>query len=234
MNKIILKSNVLVDNYTEYVCDKYDLQTREEIITEVPMIDINNLGQFKWNIGLILGNSGSGKSTILKSLGGAKNAVYDDSKAIISQFPHMNEHDICNLLSSVGLSSVPVWLHKPNELSNGEKARLDLCWVLANANENELILVDEFTSVVNRECAKSLSFALQRYIREKNLTIILASCHFDIIEWLNPDWVFNLNKQIDGEVKIERFIYQDDEDYVLYNNINEKDILTNEYKVMIN
>ena len=231
MNKIILKSNVIIDNYTEYVCDKYDIQTREKIITEVPLLDINELSDFKWNIGLILGNSGSGKSTILNALGGAKNAVYDDSKAIISQFPHMNEHDVCNLLSSVGLSSVPVWLHKPNELSNGEKARLDLCWVLANAKENELILIDEFTSVVNRECAKSLSFALQRYVREKNLNIVLASCHFDIIEWLNPDWVFNLNKQNDGECKIERFIYKDDEEYALYNNINEKDVLTNEYKL---
>ena len=231
MSKIILKSNVLVDNYTEYVCDKYDLQTREEIITEVPYLDINEISDFKWNIGILCGNSGSGKSTLLKSLGEPKKPIYDDSKAIISQFPNLSEHDVCNLLSSVGLSSVPVWLHKPNELSNGERARLDLCWVLANANENEIILYDEYSSVVNRPCAKSMSFALQRYVREKNLKIILASCHFDIIEWLNPDWVFNLNKQNEGECEIERFIYNDDKEYALYNNINEKNILTNEYKL---
>ena len=76
-----------------------------------------------------------------------------------------------------------------------------------------------------------MSHALQRYVREKNLKIILASCHFDIIEWLNPDWVFNLNKQTNGECEIERFIYQDDKEYTLYNNINEEDVLTNEYKV---
>lgn len=231
MSKLILKSNVSVDNYTEYVCGKYDLQTREEIITEIPLFDINELSGFKWNIGLILGNSGSGKSTLLNTLGEPKKPIYDYSKSIISQFPHMSEHDACNLLCSVGLSSVPIWLHKPNELSNGEKARLDLCWILANAKENELILIDEFTSVVNRECAKSLSFALQRYIREKNLNIILASCHFDIIEWLNPDWVFNLNKQNNDEVEIERFIYKDDEEYTLYNNINKKNILTNEFNL---
>lgn len=231
MSKLILKSNVSVDNYTEYVCDKYDLQTREEIITEIPLFDINEISGFKWNIGLILGNSGSGKSTLLNTLGEPKKPIYDYSKSIISQFQHMSEHDVCNLLCSVGLSSVPIWLHKPNELSNGEKARLDLCWVLANAKENELILIDEFTSVVNRECAKSLSFALQRYIREKNLNIILASCHFDIIEWLNPDWVFNLNKQNNDEVEIERFIYKDDKEYTLYNNINKKDILTDKFKL---
>ncbi len=231
MKKLFLRSNVSVDNYTEYVCDKYDLQTREEIITEVPLLDTSELSDFKWNIGVLCGNSGSGKSTLLSTLGEPKNPIYDYSKSIISQFPHMSEHDVCELLSSVGLSSVPVWLHKPNELSNGERARLDLCWILANAKENEIILYDEFSSVINRAVAKSMSYALQRYVREKNLKIILASCHFDIIEWLNPDWVFNLNKQTNGECEIERFIYKDDEEYQLYNNINKKDILTDEYTV---
>jgi ABC-type lipoprotein export system ATPase subunit len=231
MKKIFLQSKVLVDNYTEYVCDKFDLQTREEIITEVPLLDTSELSNFKWNIGVLCGNSGSGKSTLLSTLGEPKNPIYDYSKSIISQFPHMSEHDVCELLSSVGLSSVPVWLHKPNELSNGERARLDLCWILANAKENEIILYDEFSSVINRAVAKSMSYALQRYVREKNLKIILASCHFDIIEWLNPDWVFNLNKQTNGECEIERFIYKDDEEYQLYNNINKKDILTDEYTV---
>lgn len=231
MKKLFLRSNVSVDNYTEYVCDKYDLQTREEIITEVPLLDTSELSDFKWNIGVLCGNSGSGKSTLLSTLGEPKNPIYDYSKSIISQFPHMSEHDVCELLSSVGLSSVPVWLHKPNELSNGERARLDLCWILANAKENEIILYDEFSSVINRAVAKSMSYALQRYVREKNLKIILASCHFDIIEWLNPDWVFNLNKQTNGECEIERFIYKDDEEYQLYNNINKIDILTDEYTV---
>ena len=76
-----------------------------------------------------------------------------------------------------------------------------------------------------------MSFALQRYVREKNLKIILASCHFDIIEWLNQDWIFNLNKQTNGECEIERLIYKDDKEYKLYNNINKKDVLTNEYTI---
>ena len=231
MEKIVLKSKVEVDNFIEYVCDKYDLQTREEILTEVPLLNVDEINSFDWNIGLICGNSGSGKSTLLNVIGEVKKPIYDYDKSIISQFPHMSEHDVCNLLSSVGLSSVPVWLHKPNELSNGERARLDLCWILANANDGDTILYDEFSSVVNRPCAQSMSHALQRYVREKNLKIILASCHFDIIEWLNPDWVFNLNKQTNGTCEIERFIYQDDEEYTLYNNIAENDILTNEYKV---
>ena len=57
MSKIILETKVSVDNYTEYVCDKFDLQTREHIVTEVPMINLDELSTFSWNIGLICGNS---------------------------------------------------------------------------------------------------------------------------------------------------------------------------------
>ena len=232
MSKILLETDIVVDNYTEYVCDKYDLQTRSHITTEIPMIDEEDLSTFTWNIGLICGNSGSGKSTVLNKLGNPSVPAYDYSKSIISQFPNMTESDVCDLLSSVGLSSVPVWMHKPNELSNGEKARLDICWIIANAKENDIILIDEFSSVINRDCAKSLSFALQRYVRKYNLKIILASCHFDIIEWLNPDWIFNLNKQNEnGECDLERLLYSDNEEYDTYKMMNPNAILSDEYKI---
>jgi ABC-type ATPase with predicted acetyltransferase domain len=232
MDKIELISKVSEDNYTNYLTDKYDLQVTSEHKTIIPMIDENELNSFNWNIGLICGNSGSGKSTILRNLVNFKDIVptYDMNKSIISQFPNLSEEEVCDLLSSVGLSSVPVWLHKPNELSNGERARLDICWLLANSKD-KTIFCDEFTSVVNRQCAQSLSFALQRYVRKNNLQIILASCHFDIIEWLNPDWIFNLNKQNDGNVEIEHLVYTDDNNYCTYDNTNKDNVLTKKYDV---
>ncbi len=226
--KIVLESSIVNDNYTNFVYDTFDIQDRSKSTVEIPMIDMNELLSFSWNIGVILGNSGSGKSTILKSIGDVKTPIYNNDKAIVSQFSNMSEKEVCDILSSVGLSSIPTYLRKPNQLSNGEKARLDLAWLIANANDDELILIDEFTSVVNRSCAKSLSFALQRYIRSSNKKIILVSCHFDIIEWLQPDWVYNLNKQIDDSIEIERFIYEDDAEYKTYNKVNEKDVLSDE------
>lgn len=228
MSKIILESEVNIDKYVNFVADKFDLQNREINRVEIPMLDEAELGTFPWHIGIILGNSGSGKSTVLKCLGEPKNALYDDSKSIVSQFNNLTEEEVCNLFSSVGLNSIPTYLNRPNQLSNGQKARLDLCYSIANTPNDEIIYIDEFTSVVNRSCAKSMSYALQRYIRENNKRIILASCHFDIIEWLQPDWVYNLNKQVDGHVDIERFIYSDDKEYEIYNNINKKDILSDE------
>ena len=231
MKNIILSSKVNIDKYTDYICEKFDLQNREENITIIPMLNIDELKSFDWNIGLICGNSGSGKSTILNLLGEVKTALFDNSKSIVSQFEHLNEDEVIDLLQSLSLSSVPTWLNKPSELSNGEMARLEICYQLANAKDGDIILIDEYSSTVNRSSAKSMSYALQRYIRKKNLKIILSSCHFDIIDWLNPDWVYNLNKQNNGECEIERLVYSDDKDYQSYNMTNPNNVLSDKYEI---
>lgn len=229
MNKVNLISYVEKDNYTDYVCDKFDLAIQDKVVTEVPIFSLEDLNSIdNWNIGLVCGNSGSGKSTVLRHLGRIPQPQYDYSKSVVSQFPNLKEEDVVDLLTSVGLASVPTWLHKPNELSNGELARLDICKIISEVKD-DVILIDEFTSVVNRDCAKSLSFALQRYIRKNNKKIILSSCHFDIIEWLKPDWIFNLNKQMNGNSDIERLVYLDDAKYNEYKLLNNKEILTDKF-----
>ena len=52
--------------------------------------------------------------------------------------------------------------------------------------------IDEFTSVVDRTVAASCSVAISKYIRKKGLSkIILATCHYDVVDWLEPDWIFD-------------------------------------------
>ena len=87
--------------------------------------------------------------------------------------------------------------------------------------------MDEFTSVVNRDVAKSMSHALQRYIRQKDLKIVIASCHFDIIEWLQPDYVFNLNhRDEEGNVEMEKMEYTDDNDYSVHQSVRDIEVLS--------
>lgn len=226
--KIILENKVSEDNYTDYVCEKYDIQNREKTMVEIPNIDISELDKFNWNIGVICGNSGSGKSTLLKTIGKIKDPTFIHNKCVCSQFPNLSEQEVCDLLTSVGLSSIPTWLREPFQLSNGEFARLSLAKLLSEANEGEVILIDEFSSTINRHSAISMSYALQRYARKKNLKIIVACCHFDVIEPLKADWVFNLNKQTDGTSEIERLIYSDDKDYELYKDVSDGEVLTAE------
>ena len=195
---IVLKSNVRKDEYTQYIQDAFDLKVEDVTKVYIPnKLKINSLGN--WNIGVICGASGSGKSTILKHLAEECNCViskpkFDSSRCLISNFDNMTPKDATMLLSQMGLASVPTWIRPFNVLSNGEQYRASLAKSVCDAKDGEIIFVDEFTSVVDRNVAMAMSNALQKYIRNHNKRIILATCHYDIFEWLRPDWIYDLNK----------------------------------------
>jgi hypothetical protein len=101
----------------------------------------------------------------------------------------MSIHDITGLLSSVGFSSPPSWLKPFHVLSNGEQFRVTLARTLAEAPE--LAVVDEFTSVVDRTVAQIGSHALAKTVRAGNRRFVAVACHYDIEEWLQPDWKYD-------------------------------------------
>jgi GNAT superfamily N-acetyltransferase len=139
----------------------------------------------EFGIGLIVGPSGSGKSTILKQFGVQPVISWDETKAICSHF--IDGKDAVDRLSGVGLNSIPAWLRPYHVLSTGEKFRADMARSLGDG-----AIIDEFSSVVDRNVARSCSVAAHRFIHRRNLRrIIFASCHYDIVEWLQPDWVFD-------------------------------------------
>ena len=193
MGTIKLKSSIKNDDYTKYVYEAFDIQNKEETEVEVSF-NLSDAKNFDWNIGVIYGSSGSGKTTILKRMGKLSESNFDYEKPLISNFDWLEPKDATLLLTSMGLSSVPTWLRPFHLLSNGEQYRASLAYKVGKAKDNEVVLVDEYTSVVDRDVAKAMSFALQKYIRRTNKRIILASCHFDIMEWLMPDWTCSPQK----------------------------------------
>lgn len=193
MRYIIKNNKIINDRYTQYLYDAYDIQNKSETIVKIP-INFSECNNFDWNIGVIYGGSGSGKTTLLKEFGSLTSDNFDDTKPLISNFDWLEPKEASYLLSAMGLSSVPTWLRPYNLLSNGEQYRAALAYKVGKAKDNEVILIDEFTSVVDRDVAKAMSNALQKYIRRQNKKIILASCHFDIMDWLVPDWSYNPQK----------------------------------------
>lgn len=146
----------------------------------------------KWQIGLIVGASGTGKTTIAREL---------FPKAYIERFEYTHESllddmpenrsmlEITRALTNVGFASVPSWLKSYAVLSNGEKMRCDLARAILS--DEDLFVFDEFTSVVDRNVAKIGSFAMQKAIRRTNKQFIAVTCHYDVEDWLCPDWVFD-------------------------------------------
>ena len=190
MKYIERKNKIINDKYTKYVYEAFDIQNKEETSIKIP-INFDECDKFNWNIGVIYGGSGTGKTTLLKEFGNLTIDEFDAHKPLISNFDWLEPKEATFLLSSMGLASVPTWLRPYALLSNGEQYRASLAYKVGKASKNDVILIDEFTSVVDRDVAKAMSNALQKYIRRTNKKIILASCHFDIMEWLLPDWTYS-------------------------------------------
>jgi len=56
--------------------------------------------------------------------------------------------------------------------------------------DKPLVVFDEFTSVVDREIAKVSAFAISKAVRRSSKKFIAVTCHYDVVDWLDPDWVF--------------------------------------------
>ena len=148
-----------------------------------------------WKIGMIVGPSGSGKSTIAREAFGKRmlgNATWPDDAAVIDGFDEARTiKDITAMLTSVGFSSPPSWVKPYSVLSNGEKFRCDLARALLS--EDGLVAFDEFTSVVDRTVAKIGSAAVSKAVRRTpNRKFVAVTCHYDVIDWLEPDWVLDM------------------------------------------
>lgn len=147
----------------------------------------------KWNIGLIVGNSGTGKTSIAKKCFKKFTECEWSNSSIIENFDkNLSLSEITQCLGSVGFNCVPYWLKKYNVLSNGEKSRVEMARM---ALENDLVVYDEFTSLVDRDVAKSMSNSVQKMFRKMNKKLVAVTCHHDVIQWLQPDWVYNTDTE---------------------------------------
>ena len=198
---IILKSTIERDAFVDYVAEAYDIQNVAESVTRVT----NNLYlPESWNIGVIYGGSGTGKSTLLRTFGEIKTPTFDPTKPLISNFDFTTPENAANILSSMGLASVPSWLRPFHTLSNGEQDRARIAWLIGSASNDDVVLIDEFTSVVDRDVAAAMSNSISKYIARTGKRVVLASCHFDIMEWLQPDWIYSPTnwRYFDADMKL--------------------------------
>lgn len=187
------KSNIeLTDRINEVISD-FDIKLEHSNECFGGEIDIEGKD---WNIGVIVGGSGTGKSTIAKEL-------FDDcyfhgfsydNRSVLDNMPvDKSVKKIEKAFTSVGFSSPPSWLKPYNVLSTGEKMRVDLARSILS--DNDTIVFDEFTSVVDRDVAKTCSIAIQKEIVRTNKRFVAVSCHRDILDYLSPDWIYDTDQK---------------------------------------
>lgn len=148
-----------------------------------------------WNLGLLVGPSGCGKTTLARHLWPdafpGPQPAWPAAQALLDGFPPgVPIRDLVELLSSVGFSSPPAWLRPFRVLSTGQQFRATLAWLLAATPPDRLIVLDEFTSVVDRTVARVGSAALAKTVRRRGQRFVALTCHEDVEDWLQPDWVY--------------------------------------------
>jgi ABC-type ATPase involved in cell division/GNAT superfamily N-acetyltransferase len=167
-------------SYLDEIRARYDIKDYVESPVVIPDLPTDG-------IVLIVGTSGSGKSTILRSLGKAQQPQVEFYNTVIENFssPERGEE----LLLACGLRSIPTWFRPPHTLSNGEHHRFEMAMCL----DQNINTIDEFTSVVDRDTAKSLALSVRKYYDRRGTTdpLYIASCHRDIVEWLDPDYIYD-------------------------------------------
>ena len=209
---IIVESPIQKTYRSQVTVGTYDIT--DEKITErfTGCIDIEK--EADWSIGIIYGNSGTGKSTIAREVFGEEYIYIPEhhNQCVLDDFPkNLDIKTIHQMLISVGFSSPPSWLKPYSVLSTGEKMRVDLAMALLS--DRDIVVFDEYTSVVDRTVAKIGSMAVAKSIRRTKKKFVAVSCHSDIIEWLQPDWEFCTNnmsflRRSHRRPKIELSIYE--------------------------
>lgn len=197
-----LESSIPTSFRTTMAANSQDIDVGKKSVHELHVeIDLET----DYRVGLIVGASGSGKTSLARDLFGA-DALRDETileRPIIDQFPAAWNYEQCQeALIGIGLGSVPCWIRPAFTLSTGQLARAQAALRLSkveqteadNPDTNPPIVMDEWTSVVDRTVAKVMSHAAQRYARRVAKRIVFCSCHYDVIEWLNPDWIIDCNR----------------------------------------
>ncbi len=191
----------------EQIRGMFDLPATPDAIERFS-VDVPGIEE-PWRIVLIFGPSGSGKTSIARRVFGdaALNhcAEWPTHAAIIDGFGTADIRGITQMLTAVGFSSPPAWLRPYHVLSNGEKFRVDLARLLLSPGTN-IAVMDEFTSVVDRTVAQVGSAAVARAIRSGVVSkrFVAVSCHYDIAQWLEADWIVDMATQTLTRGRLQR------------------------------
>lgn len=170
--------------------EKYDIND-----THKANIDLPFEYDFSKKITAIIGGSGTGKTTLLKKWFNLNSSTFNfnDERPILEiLFEKIKNFDeTCKLLFDVGLSCVPVWKNNYNILSNGEKLRFEIAYKLIN--NDKVIYVDEFTSMLDRQVAKNLTLKINSLVEKYNKNFVLVTAHFDVLDWIKVDRLVDTN-----------------------------------------
>lgn len=156
----------------------------------------------------ITGQSGSGKSLLLKELArqlgkdhdvaNLEDVYLDPKKAIVDQVG-ASMAEATGLLASTGIGDAYLYIRLPGELSDGQRYRVRLAKVIETGAN--VWVADEFGAVLDRVTAKVVAYNIARAARKRGATLIVATTHTDLKEELGP--TITVTKHYRERIKVE-------------------------------
>ncbi|EPL8294539.1 ATP-binding cassette domain-containing protein [Enterobacter hormaechei] len=157
----------------------------------------------------ITGQSGSGKSVVLRELqrlmkeegqdvASIEDFAFDDSKNVIDQLGKTTSEAL-GLLSMAGLNDAYLFVRKPSEMSDGQRYRLKIAKLIETGAK--VWVADEFGAVLDRVTAQVVASNLQRAARKAGATVMVATTHEDLKNALRPD--VQITKHYKERVKVD-------------------------------
>jgi ABC-type ATPase with predicted acetyltransferase domain len=154
-------------------------------------------------IALVTGASGCGKSTLINEFRRLVVAragpvvMAGDVRPAHMHTPILDLIDgpiesSLGLLARAGLADATLLVRTPRELSEGQRARLRLALAMHRAPPRATIVVDEFTSTLDRTTARCVAAMTRRWIRGSLHRLIAATTREDIADALAPDVVVDI------------------------------------------
>lgn len=140
----------------------------------------------------ITGQSGSGKSLLLKDLAkqiALEQPVADIDKVELLECPLIDQvgtstDEAIRILNLAGLNDAYLFIRKPSELSDGQRYRFRVAKLMESGCK--VWVADEFGAVLDRTTAKVVALNIRKFAKQCGATVIVATTHKDLLAELAP------------------------------------------------
>lgn len=193
--------------------EELEAMKKGQMTTKITVPEDTDLPE-DWDIGLLHGPSGTGKTSILKSMFDYKIGRLGKSKVALDLVPDDQ------FLWAAGFNDLRAALRPYGVLSFGQKHRVNIARQLYLASRySNTYVIDEFCSVLDATSAYAVCSGINKLMKNVQMKgrIVFATPRNDIYGWLGYNWlydtgIYKLRSSKEGTKRNVELLFEEDEE----------------------